>query len=51
MKEVRVQLRIPPEVHRVLTAFAKQNDRSMNGQIVAILRERLPQPTQKASAK
>jgi hypothetical protein len=34
-------LRLPPEIKSWLEKDAKRNDRSMNGQVVALLRERM----------
>ena len=39
--EAKVQLRLPADVHQWLVKFAADNDRSMNGQMVAILREKM----------
>ena len=35
----RTQARIPADVHQWLTGRAKQNDRSMNAELVRILKE------------
>lgn len=35
----RTQARIPSDIHQWLTERAKQNDRSMNAELVRILRE------------
>jgi predicted HicB family RNase H-like nuclease len=41
MEATKFQLRLPPDVKRWLEEDAQRNDRSMNGQVVAILRERM----------
>ncbi len=41
MNEAKIQLRLPEKVRNWLSEVAKQNDRSMNGQMVAILKERM----------
>lgn len=38
--EKRTQTRIPNEVHQWLTDRARQNDRSMNAELVRILKEK-----------
>lgn len=38
---LKVQLRLPADVHQWLVKWSKQNDRSMNGQMVAMLREKM----------
>lgn len=38
---VRLTLRLPEEVHAVLAAQAQRDDRSLNGEIVALLRASL----------
>jgi len=38
-QETRTQVRFPSDIHRWLTERAKQNDRSMNAELVRILRE------------
>ena len=37
-EDIRITLRIPPDVHRALTEQARQEQRSLNGQIVYLLR-------------
>ncbi|TAM50194.1 MAG: Arc family DNA-binding protein [Paraburkholderia sp.] len=37
--EVKMQLRLPVEIRDALAADARDNNRSMNGQIIAILKE------------
>lgn len=37
--EKRTQVRMPTDVHQWLTHRAKQNDRSMNAELVRILKE------------
>lgn len=39
----KTALRLPPDVHEWVKAAAKQSDRSMNNQIVAILKEKKAQ--------
>lgn len=41
MQGVKFQLRIPEDVKSWLESDAIRNDRSMNGQVIAILRERM----------
>lgn len=40
-QEVKLQLRLPIDVRNWLKGVAKSHDRSMNGQMVAILKERM----------
>lgn len=37
--EVKTQSRIPSDIHQWLTERARRNDRSMNAELVRILRE------------
>ncbi|WP_321810106.1 Arc family DNA-binding protein [Burkholderia sp. BCC1985] len=37
--EVKMQVRLPTEIRDALAQDAKNNERSMNGQIIAILKE------------
>ena len=46
--EARTQIRIPKSVHQWLSDRAKRNDRSMNAELVRILRERMEADTQQA---
>lgn len=39
--EVKMQVRLPIEIRDALAQDAKNNERSMNGQIIAILKEHL----------
>lgn len=39
--QARITLRIPKDVHKAVQASAKKNDRSTNGEIVALLRAAL----------
>lgn len=39
MADVKLQLRLPPELHAALVEMAKQEQRSLNAQIVYLLRE------------
>lgn len=39
--EVKMQVRLPTEIRDALAQDAKNNERSMNGQIIAILKEHL----------
>jgi len=48
-KDVRTQTRIPENVHQWLTERAKRNDRSMNAELVRILRERMENESQAAN--
>lgn len=41
MQGIKFQLRLPEDVRSWLESDAERNDRSMNGQVVAILRERM----------
>ena len=45
-KDVRTQTRIPENVHQWRTERAKRNDRSMNAELVRILRERMENESQ-----
>lgn len=38
-EEERITLRLPADLHGVLTAHAKRDQRSLNGQIVYLLRQ------------
>lgn len=38
--DVKFQVRLPPDVRDALAADARANDRSMNLQVISILRER-----------
>lgn len=50
--EAKVQLRIPEDVHRWLVGFAAANDRSMNGQMVSLLRDKMQeQPSAKGKER
>ena len=40
-KAKRIDLRLPPEMHRQLEAVAKEESRSVNAQIVYMLRQAL----------
>lgn len=41
MQGIKFQLRLPEDVRAWLESDADRSDRSMNGQVVAILRERM----------
>ena len=43
MQGIKFQLRLPADVKNWLEFDAKRSDRSMNSQVVAILRERMNQ--------
>lgn len=43
MQGIKFQLRLPADVKAWLEHDAQRNDRSMNSQVVAILRERMNQ--------
>lgn len=45
----QTQVRMPADVHELLTERAKQNDRSMNGELVRILKEALTGAAEKAA--
>lgn len=45
-KDIRTQVRLPENMHQWLANRAKQNDRSMNAELVRILRERMEADTQ-----
>ncbi|MEB4591985.1 Arc family DNA-binding protein [Candidatus Thiothrix sp. Deng01] len=47
--EKRTQVRMPADVHELLTERAKQNDRSMNAELVRILKEVLTGTAEKAA--
>jgi hypothetical protein len=40
--EIRVLLRVPPELHAALTKLARRETRSLNGQLIHMLRQALP---------
>ena len=42
--EIRVTLRLPPDLHAALQALARRDDRSLNRQIVALLRQAVMPP-------
>lgn len=44
--EAKVQLRLPADVHQWVVKWAAENDRSMNGQIVSLLREKMRELSQ-----
>ena len=44
--EKRTQVRMPGDVHQWLTHRAKQNDRSMNAELIRILKEAKEQEEQ-----
>lgn len=41
---VKTALRLPPELHRAVHEAAQQQDRTFNGQLIALLRGALPAP-------
>lgn len=41
---VRTELRLPPDLHAVLVALAAQEERSLNQQIVYLLRKAIAAP-------
>lgn len=45
----QTQVRIPVDVHSLLTERAKQNDRSMNAELVRILKEALTGTAEQAA--
>lgn len=47
-QETRTQVRIPSDVHQWLIERARRNDRSMNAELVRILRETKESDEQKA---
>ena len=50
-KHQKTQVRIPADLHKWLTSRAKQNDRSMNAELVRILKEvKAKEEEQKAAA-
>lgn len=48
-QEKKTQARMPAEVHQWLTDRAKTNDRSMNAELVRILKEVMDGTTEKAA--
>lgn len=48
MQGIKFQLRLPADVKSWLELDAERNDRSMNSQVVATLRERMNQQAQAA---
>lgn len=49
MQGIKFQLRLPEDVRAWLELDAGRNDRSMNGQVIAILRERMNRQAQEAA--
>lgn len=49
MEASKFQLRLPTDLKNWLETYAERNDRSMNGQVVAILRERMNAQMQAAA--
>lgn len=39
MADVKLQLRLPPELHAALVEWAREEERSLNAQLVYLLRE------------
>lgn len=48
MQGIKFQLRLPADVKTWLELDATRSDRSMNGQVVAILRERMNRQAEEA---
>lgn len=48
MQGIKFQLRLPEDVRAWLELDADRSDRSMNGQVVAILRERMNRQAEEA---
>lgn len=44
--EAKVQLRLPADVHQWVVKWAQDNDRSMNGQLISLLREKMRELSQ-----
>jgi hypothetical protein len=51
MEAIKFQLRLPPDIKIWLETDAQRNDRSMNGQVLAILRERMNQQARAEQAQ
>jgi hypothetical protein len=51
MEAIKFQLRLPADVKNWLESDAVRSDRSMNSQVVAILRERMKQQTEPQPAQ
>jgi len=51
MQGIKFQLRLPEDVRAWLESDAERNDRSMNGQVVAILRERMKRQAEEAGER
>lgn len=49
MQGIKFQLRLPEDVKSWLELDAQRNDRSMNGQVIAILRERMNRQSAEAA--
>lgn len=49
MSQKQTQVRMPADVHELLIERAKQNDRSMNAELVRILKEALTGTAEKAA--
>jgi len=46
----RTQVRMPTDIHRWLTHRAKQNDRSMNAELIRIVRQAMEATKKQATA-
>jgi hypothetical protein len=51
MQGIKFQLRLPEDVRAWLQSDAERNDRSMNSQVVAILRERMNRQAEEAGER
>ncbi len=51
MQGIKFQLRLPDDVRAWLASDAKRSDRSMNSQVVAILRERMNRQAEEAGER
>lgn len=49
-KEKKITIRIPPDLHESLIRLAEQDTRSLNGEIIALLREAIVNRKQEDSS-
>ena len=51
IQEIRLTLRLPPDLHAALQELARRDDRSLNRQIVALLRQAVFPPVESDPAR
>lgn len=47
-QDKKVQLRLPKDVHQWLVIFSAENSRSMNGQMITLIREKMQEQIKKS---